>query len=1022
VLRKSLIFEVMFIAASTLWAESTPSFSREILPILSDSCFHCHGPDESHRKADLRLDVREEAIKLIKGVAAIVPGDPDASALMDRISTKDPDELMPPQEAHKKALSPRQIDLFRTWIKAGADWGKHWAFTKPEKLKLKNLGEHPIDELVSLEWTAESPKATVMANKHTLLNRLSYGLTGLPPSQSDLNDFLAASEPNAFLKWADHYLASPQYGERMAMWWMDAARYSDTDGYQADAERENWPWRDWVVEAFNRNMPYDQFTIEQFAGDLLPQATSEQKMATCFFRNHMTNGEGGRDPEESRVDYVRDRVNTMGTVWLGLTLGCAQCHTHKFDPITHKEYYQLTAFFNSIDEDGNAGKKAKPYLTVNSTAAIQQLPKARHLEQYWNQKIKKLRASVEGSITPWLEACIEQADSFQAWHPLEVVSLSSKEGSVLKETDAHAIEASGVNPKQDDYRIEAKTKLSKVTGFKLDVLPVNDKGKVKLSRGENGLFILTNIKLQVIKQGHSQTRVVEIKNAVANFEDTKADGKSYGKVKDTLDDDPRKGWTTTTDQMINEHSAVFEFEEPLQLAENETLQFLLFHRSTMGDANIAKFVIKVTDQQGPSIRSLAKMPMEQLKISGIQQVQNLPAELKKALLEQYLEDHEEYQFNLSQHQIAKEQLSEAEKAAKDLNVMVCAERETPRKTYVLERGVWDKHEREVQPGVLNSILDWSAKNMLTRLDLANWLVSKDNPLGARVIVNHIWQMLFGQGLVRTPGDFGLQGEQPTHPMLLDWLAVELMEHKWDLKYLIRLIVTSQTFQRSSDATKEEIEKDPENRLLCRGSRFRLPSWMLRDSALKNSGLLNLTLGGKPIRPYQPEGIWEEIFMGRITYTPSIGEDQYRRSLYAFWRRSSSPAFLFDVAQRQLCEVDVKQTNTPLQALLLMNDTTYLEASKSLALRVMQDYSEVYLQIKAVARAILSRDVNAEEIKILCREYERSYKYYSDHKEESEQWLAVGQSGLPLDNHSAELAALMLCASLIFNMDETLTLE
>ena len=600
-IRALLASALILIAYTPLGAEPV-NFSRDVLPVLSDNCLSCHGQDESHRKADLRLDTREGALTQIK------VGKPDESELIKRIVSDDEDELMPPPKSHKPRLKAEQVAMLKRWISEGAVWGKHWSFELPVKAKLSEARANPVDNLVTKRLAKEGLSLALRAPKHTLIRRASFDLIGLPPTPEEVAAFENDASPDAFAKVVKRLLDSPHFGERMAMWWLDAARYSDTDGFQSDAERTNWPWRDWVVSSFNSNMRFDQFTIEQFAGDLLPNATPEQKLATCFHRNHMTNGEGGRDPEESRVDYVIDRVNTIGTTWLGLTLGCTQCHSHKFDPILQTDYYSLTAFFNSIDEDGKAGGGAKPYLSYKSTLTAPALADAQRLVDERTPLEAASRKAAEKPFEPWLAARVKETRSgFKAWHPLTANKLETNEGTKLAQSSDAIVTASGPNPKQDEYRFITTVKLPRVTGLKLEVLPVNG----VLSRGKSGEFILTDIKVQVRSKDSAQVRDILVRGAVA---DVQAESKTrqYGDVKGTLDDDPRNGWTTKGHPKDKPHVAVYEMAEPLVLSANEELIVELRHRSTDGDANIASFRLSVTDQAGETVRSVKASPLEDL--------------------------------------------------------------------------------------------------------------------------------------------------------------------------------------------------------------------------------------------------------------------------------------------------------------------------------------------------------------------------------------------------------------------------
>ena len=1047
---KSRTGTLIFLAATaTALAAEVPHFSREVLPLLSENCLACHGQDEKQRKAGLRLDTREGAIAVKDGVAAIVPGKPKESELLTRIVSDDEDEVMPPPKSHKKRLSAEEVAMLTRWIEAGAPWGKHWAFERPEKVALPKasaqssvrssqskpgaqsealgtghwaLGTNPIDAFIRARLEKEKLTPPPEAPRHTLARRVAFDLAGLPPSPEALATFEKDTMPGAYERYVDSLLASPHFGERMAMWWLDAARYSDTDGFQQDANRTNWPWRDWVIESFNANLRFDQFTIEQFAGDLLPDATPEQKLATCFHRNHMTNGEGGRDPEESRIDYVIDRVNTVGTVWLGLTLGCTQCHSHKYDPITQSEYYQLNSFFNSIDEDGKAGTAATPYLRYQSPFAARALNEAEQLVESRKPAEAAAREAADEPFEKWLaDRAAEVRGGFNAWRVLEPVAMESIEGTELVRLDDGSIVARGPNLKQDDYRVIAPVKLPRITGLKLEVLPDVAHTDGKFSQGKSGEFILTDIKVQVRRRGSSQIRDITVSDAVADYSPSKKEKREYGDIKGVLDDDPRNGWTTEGAPKIEAHTGVFALAEPLVLDADEELVFELKQRSTNGDANIGRFRISATDQAGSAVHSVETAPMEQFAQSG-GEIAKLDAKLHGRLFDQFLADYPPYQVEKSALDRASRQLAEVKDAANKLNVMVLAERKEPRDTHVLLRGVWDKKGDKVPRGVLASVGAPALGEDQSRLGLARWLVSRENPLTARVMVNNLWGMLFGAGIVRTPEDFGLQGERPTHPELLDWLAIEFMESGWDVKHLLKLIVTSATYRQDSAVSEALLARDPENRLLARGARFRLPAWMLRDTALANSGLLNRALGGPPVRPYQPDGVWEEIFMGRFKYEPSEGAAQYRRTLYAFWRRSIAPTFLFDSAQRRVCEVRTSRTNTPLQALTLLNDRTVIEASQTLAARALVTLSATDDRLRKIFHRVLSRDPQPHELAVLQRELTHALDRYRANPTDAAKYLANTSAAACEPKQQAELAAYAVVATLIQNLDEAITHE
>ena len=1028
-----------FVATATEPTHAAPgdiTFGRDILPILAENCLACHGPDEEDRHAGLRLDTFEGATELIHGRAAIVPGDADASTLIERIVATDPDEVMPPPKSHKPPLEDHQVALLREWIEAGAPWGRHWSFEPPVAVDLPgdDPERHVIDAWINDRLTREGLQPAGPAAPHTRVRRLAFALTGLPPSAEDIEAFTASPDEKTWRRLVRQYLDSPHYGERMAMWWMDLARYADTDGFQQDENRTNWPWRDWVIDAFNANMPFDEFTLQQFAGDLLPDPSPEQIVATAFHRHHMTNGEGGRDPEESRVDYVIDRVNTIGGAWLGLTLACAQCHTHKYDPVSHAEYFSLAAFFDSIDEDGRAGRNARPYHQFKSPHVGRALEEAEQLVAALQPVVNEARQAAEPEFEAWLNGRFEATrDGHRVWHPFGDRARSAEGTALVADhgDDHRSWRAEGPNPRQDDYVISGAVDpdLARVTGFRLHVLPAEPgqlgeeqpgEGHGGLSRGADGWFTLTNVKASVRTAGSPVAVELSLAHAVADVED-EVQGRNYGRVRDTLDDDPRNGWTTTTAEPGEARVAQFALASPWTPGEDEELVIELRHRSTAGDANIARFRLELMGEPGQAARSLDDTPLQRLAAAEIDQPGDIAGDLRRDLFNQFLEDHEPFQVEQRRLNRARAQVNEIKNAA-EVNVMVLAEREQPRTTHVLVRGEWDQKGEVVEPGVIESLAPWPEGQPRNRIGLARWITSPEHPLTARVLVNHLWIQLFGQGLVRTGDDFGLLGEHPSHPELLDQLALELVASGWDVKAMIERIVTSDAWQRDSADDDDLRRLDPHNRLLARGPRFRLPSWMLRDAALHHAGLLNPAVGGPPVRPYQPEGVWEDLFMGRFTYVPSEGPAQYRRTIYAFWRRSIGPTFLFDAAQRRVCEVAPPRTNTPLQALVMMNDETWLEAARALADLSLTESEQnngagAAGALETVFRRVLGRAPEPGELAVLEREYHAALEHWSAHPDEATAFTAVGQR--PPAGDPVVTAATMLAASLVLNLDEAL---
>ena len=813
-------------ASTSADAPKTVRFDRDILPILADNCFACHGPDQKARKAKLRLDTKDGAFRVRNNIHVIVPGKSTASELYKRISSTEETEVMPPPKSKKK-LTAQQIDMIKHWIDNGAKWAKHWSFEKPLRAELpaiknKTWPKNAIDYFILARLEKEGLQPSPEAPRETLIRRVTLDLTGLPPTPEEVDAFLTDRSDNAYEKLVDRLLQSPRYGERLAWDWLDAARYADSNGYQGDGDRTMWPWRDWVVKAFNDNMPYDRFTVEQLAGDLLPKPTREQKLATAFNRNHMINGEGGRIPEENRIDYIVDQTDTTATIWLGVTLGCARCHDHKYDPFTMRDYYGLFAYFNRTPVNGGGGSGKTP--PVLDYATPEQAKRRTQLQKDFDDLVKKIRP---------VEEKLRQA------------ALVKKDG-------------------------KEKTTLPLI-----------------------------------------------IESALQN------------------------GPGGRNDETANELIKFYKAKEPNYVA--------ILH------------------------------------------------ELRKAR-----RVRDSFSNSLPQ-------------------VMIMEDMAKPRETFMLVRGAYDKPGKKVSAAVPGVLLPLSKDSPPNRLALAKWLVDPEHPLTARVTVNRAWQMFFGTGLVKTVEEFGIQGERPSHAALLDWLANEFVRSGWDVKALNKLIVTSATYRQSSKATPALLERDPDNRLLARGPRQRLASWMIRDQALAVSGLLVEKRGGPPVRPYQPPGIWEEATFGFIKYTQDKGPDLYRRSLYTFWRRIVGPTVFFDTASRQTCTVKTVRTNTPLHALTTLNDVTYVEAARMLAQRVLEkDKLTTSERIATTFRLITARKPSSEEMGILVKSFERMKTRFAADRKAAEKLLKVGEGPRNRRLDMVEHAAMTSLCTLILNLDEALT--
>ena len=1006
------------------------SFNEQILPILSDKCFHCHGPDDKHRKAKLRLDTFEGAIKKNKkGKAAIVPGKPAESLLVKLIKTDDEDDIMPPEDTGKQ-LTKEEISLLTRWVKEGAKYEKHWAFTEVKKaqtpsVKNKDWPQQGFDHFVLAKMEKKGLAPNKDAAPHTLIRRVHLDLTGLPPKPEIVKAFVANPSEKHFEKIVDGLLASDAYAERMAMVWMDASRYSDSDGFQQDKTRESWPWKDWVIKAYKNNMPFDQFTIEQLAGDLLPNPTNEQKLATAFNRHHMTNGEGGRDPEESRIDYVMDRVNTVGTVWMGLTLGCAQCHTHKFDPVTQKEYYQMNAFFNSIDEDGKAGMAAKPYLSYTPKLSGKGLKDAEDWLALVKDKENQIITEAMKDFDQWLSRKAHKVVSnknFSSWKKVHSTKLKTNDGAILEQLSPGEFIVSGKNSRHEDYTINTSPNLKQITGVRLKIKSDENNTNAAFSKDKDGHVILTNFKFFVRSKSTGTQQSLSFAGAKASYEKSGKGWKKYGPVKGILDDDPRTGWTSTGSKPEDEHTIVINLKKAVYLDDDKEVIIELRHRSLAGHKNIRRFSLELTDEFGSTPKTLGETASERLaKLNG--NTNKISTKDRSIFKDEFLYALPHVVAAKNETRSAHSSVGYYKNSAKKKKVMTMQERKEPRKTHVLLRGVWNKKGEEVKPGALEDLLAWPKGLKKDRLGLAKWLINKQHPLTARVTVNRYWQMIFGRGLVRTPEDFGLQGERPTHTKALDWLAAEFMENDWNVKHIIKTIVMSRTYKLSSLASKELIVQDPENRLLARAPRYRMPSWMIRDSILKSADVLTERTFGPPVFPFQPLGAWKDSTMGRFTYKVSPGKDAYRRSLYTFWRRSVGPTNMFDNSKRRNCSIRAVRTNTPLHALNLMNDSAYVEAAGLLARQSMKSAKSLESRINHMTFRVISRKASKEEINFLTEQYEESLKIFETNTDEAKELLSIGQfqNGAGKQN-PAELAALFCLAQTILNLDEAINRE
>lgn len=1121
-------------------------FRSQIQPLLSSKCFACHGPDEKSRKAKLRLDVRDEAVRDREGVIAIKPGDLKNSELIRRITAgADSDDVMPPAKAGHP-LTPSEIELLKKWIQQGAPYATHWSFTKPERPALPKVSKRSwpksaVDHFILAKLEANKLKPSAAADRHALIRRASLDLIGLPPTPAEVNAFVNDNSPNAFEKVVDRLLASPAYGEKWARMWLDIARYADSYGYGQDSLRQNnpWPYRDWVIKAFNQNLPLDEFTIEQLAGDLLENPTEEQLVATAFHRNTMTNVEGGTDDEEWRVAAVKDRVNVTAQAWMGLTMGCAQCHTHKFDPISQKEYYQFYAFFNQTEDNDQPDERpTMPLLNAEQRKRTAQLKEKIAALQ---KKISTDNPKLEREFADWEKA--SQASGL--WRMVNLDSFKSLRGTGFKKLDDGSLLADTNSPDKEIYTLKFDSTLTNATALRLEVLPDDSLPAHGPGRDVSGNFVLTELQLtvkasavatpkarfvrielpgekrilslaevrvfsgeeNVALKGKASQSSVDYDGPAERAIDDKTDGdfdaKSTTHTREeanpwwevdlgleqpvdsvvvwnrtdggagvsarlanfrlvALDAARQPVWTTqvatapkksvklsaqertvvlkrataTFEQKEFEvshltsgeadskrgwavgggqgraHAAVFEFSEPLP-AGAVTIKLT---QNFGGRHSLGRFRLALTDAAFPPV-AVPENLQPALAIAADQR----SSSQRQELLQWF------QQFAMATAEIHRqiEPLQKELDVIKPLQLPVMRDfvADKRRVTRLMNKGNYLEPVDEVTAAVPAAFNSWPVGAPTNRLGVAQWLMSPENPLTARVMANRFWAQLFGVGLVETEEDFGTQGSLPSHPELLDWLAIELRDGGWEMKKFLKAIVMSATYQQSSRVTPELLAKDPRNRLLSRAPRRRLEAETVRDQALAVSGLLSQKIGGPSVYPPQPDGLWRVAFDGMRAYPTSTGEDRYRRGLYTVWRRTVPyPSMTtFDAPSRESCTFRRLPTNTPLQAYVTLNDPVYIEASQALGRRlVRQGGATVEERIRFGLDLVLSRPATKAQIAVLTKLFESELAHYRDAQKDAVKLATEPLGALPKDLTAAEAAAWTVIANVLLNLDGVLT--
>ena len=1159
-------------------AQTPVDFSRQIRPILSDKCFQCHGPDPNARQANLRLDSLAEATRALEtGGAAVIPGDAASSKMIARVTSPDIDFRMPDEDSGK-SLSADEIELLRQWIDQGATWEEHWAFIAPKRLEPPAASNprwprNGIDNFILANLDAEGLAPTAEADKVTLIRRLTLDLTGLPPTLEEVEAFLADDDDDAYEKVVDRLLASERYGEHQARYWLDAARYGDTHGLHLDNDRSMWPWRDWVINAFNDNMPFDQFTVEQLAGDLLPEPTANQIIATGFNRNNVTTSEGGAINAEYLVKYAADRTETTSTVWMGLTLGCAQCHDHKFDPFSQREFYELFAYFNNVAENAMDGNKRDPPPVVRAPTreTIDELTALRANIASTEAQLDAPDPEIDEAQSQWQAKWSQQWG--ERWLVLDPESFTSTGGSTLRKLDDSSILAEGENPAKDVYEIVARTEKTNLRMIRLEALTHESLPHSGPGRAANANLVLSEIEVEAVSLADPQLRQT-IKLVAASADHEQMNGPYL--VAYAIDGvvDNTNGWAVEGFNKREKRTAIFASDEPFGFESGTQLHITLRFETHFTQHAIGRVRLAVSDDDelyaglapsaftdwhvvgpfgandGRQAHDLPFGPEQQLdaidvtssfkdgeltwtekpdfvdgkihKLTGtncatylyrrIESPTNRQMELSLGsddaikvwlngrivhdnyvprgvaadqdritidldagtnhLLMKIVNIGGEYGFyfrnareggggeflrivdllaaeqsdlSADQHTIIRRYYRqrhsaplkvvynrlETLRADEDTLVrtlpitLVMKEREQRRPTFVLYRGEYDQPRDQVQPGVPAALPPLPEDATTDRLALAQWLVDPQHPLTARVTVNRIWQQVFGVGIVKTAEDFGSQGQWPSHPELLDFLARQLADGDWDVKQFFKLIVTSATYRQSSTITDQLRERDPENRLLARGPRFRLEAEVIRDQALAAAGLLKHQIGGPSVRPYQPGGLWKAVAYpdsNTNTFMADTGDAQYRRSMYTYWKRTSPPPNMtaFDAPSRETCTVRRPRTNTPLQALVLLNDPQFVEAARALAQRVMLEEPNADARTTRAFKIIVARTPTSEEQRVLDELYEMQLERFAGNPTAATELISVGSSPRDESLDSAAHAALTNVAAAILSLDEAVT--
>ncbi len=1020
-------------------------FNRDIRPLLSDRCFACHGPDAEDRQAGLRLDDRDVAIAaLASGATAVVPGDPAGSELLARIVSSDPEVVMPPPHVGKP-ITPAEADILRRWITAGAEYRGHWAFERIERpavpaVRNASWPRTPIDAFILSRLEAEGLAPNAEADRATLARRLALDLTGLPPEPAAVDAFLADTAPDAYDRYVDTLLASPHYGERMALEWLDAARYADSHGYQTDSSRSNWPWRDWLIGAFNDNLPFDRFTIHQLAGDMLEHPTREQIVATGFNRNHRINGEGGIIAEEWRVETVIDRVETTGQTWLGLTVGCARCHDHKYDPLSQREFYGLFALFNNVPETGTimgsrnrSGGNSDPVYEMPTAAQQQEIARLERVVADAEQALAAEVAGIDDLVAGWERTLMPVlAAGNPGWEPAEPLELRSDGGATFRRGEDGVWLVEGANPPRDTYEFEMLVPGQTFGGLRLEVLPDTSLASGGFGRAGNGNIVVSQVELEIEPAEGTAAIPVPLVRAEADYEQKNWPAAAV------LTGGKGKGWAIDGNDPAKRQPrrlAVFP-AAAVTVTENSRLVVRIRMDAFDGHA-CGRFRLALTGAD-PAVMGVSGRNLPAEVVAALTVSRDARSQAQRQTVRTFYRSKVDGPIRRAEaaREAAKRSLADFRNTLPTAMVM---QEGPPREAYLLVRGEYDKRGEAVDPGLPAFLPPLPAGTKPDRLALARWIVSRENPLTARVQVNRLWERFFGIGLVKTSENLGSQAAYPSHPALLDWMAVEFMEGTslpavsgrpagaWDVKALVKLIVTSAVYRQAATVRPEHLARDPDNRLLARAPRIRLPAEIVRDQALAMAGLLVPTIGGPSVRPWMPDGVWDETskYGDLRGYKPDTGPGRYRRSMYTIWKRTAAPPtmLLFDAPNRETCQVKRSRTNTPLQALALLNETTFVEAGHGLARRMIAEGGDTPAsRIARGFRIALGRPPTDTELATLVEGHASDRAGFASDAAGAERYAAVGLVAPPEGVPAAEFAAYALTANVILNLDECVMRE